>query len=323
MRGVALCLCVVLFAGTLTGCSKIVFSTGVHGKQILKVNGEVCTKSEALVYLTTLQNEYKSAYGVNLWNSTEYESELVDYVKEKTMYRLQHVFCMYLLAQEMNITLTSAEEAQIAEAAEAYYTSLSDEEISYLGVSKADIETYYTRFTYAEKVFDEITEDVNMEISDDEARVMEAQVIYTTDSTKAATVENLLSSGTDLSSIASTYTELSEVTMNIARGDFPDEVEDVIFALEDDETSGCITADDGYYFVKCVSKINEELTEEHREALLESAYEEAFDETYEAFISSAIIEINEKSWNSLELSQDENLKSTEFFNIYNQYFAED
>lgn len=40
-----------------------------------------------------------------------------------------------------------------------------------------------------------------------------------------------------------------------AKGTLPQEVEAVAFELGDGETSDMISTDDGYYFIKCISKL--------------------------------------------------------------------
>ena len=107
----------------------------------------------------------------------------------------------------------------------------------------------------------------------------------------------------------------------MARGDLPEEVETVLFSLDEGTNSECITTSDGYYFVKCITKIDEEKTQENREKILQEAYEEAFDTTYEEFLSTLSFEVNEELWESIELQDNESITTTSFFTTYNEQMA--
>ena len=63
----------------------------------------------------------------------------MDYVKDIALEELTRVYCIDLLAESREVTLSEDELSKVSEAAEAYYDSLSDEEISYMGVSSMDI----------------------------------------------------------------------------------------------------------------------------------------------------------------------------------------
>ena len=64
--------------------------------------------------------------------------------------------------------------------------------------------------------------------------------------------------GDDFASVANNYNELSAIQVTVSRDDLPDEVEEVAFHLDDNAVSGMIAAGNGYYFIKCLNKYNEE-----------------------------------------------------------------
>ncbi len=338
-------LCGMILMCSLTGCRGIVITTEMSNTELFKVSDCVCSMKEALVYLTTIQNEYKDFYGVNLWDSnigvsakstddslvdeeninsdealygTDISESLESYIKNKTMYRLQHIYCMYLLALENGIELTEEEEAAVSKAAETFISSLNDSEKSYFGISQEDVVEYYSHYLYAQKVYDSVTADVDVEISDDTARVMQARVIFTTDAEKANNISSQLSTGEDFSVLAAKYSSLSYITAYVSRGEMPEAVESVLFTLNEGESSGCITTEEGYYFVNCVSRIDEEKTEENRQEILNKTCQDMFNSTYDEFISGVEFEINEASWDELELTDDESITTDSFFSTYNE-----
>lgn len=278
--------------------------------------------NEAKVYLVNYQNIYGSAYGIDMLTEEVGKSSLKDYVKDVTISELTQVVCMDLLAESEEIELSEDEKEKVSNAAKAYYESLTKEEISYMGVSESDINTYYQHYALAQKLYNSLTGSVNEEVSDDEARVMEAMQIYITDQTKAQEAADRLAAGEDFASVASNYNEASVIELNIARDDLPEEVEDIAFNLENDEISQMIKTEKGYYFIKCLNKYNEELTDANKINIVEKREKEAFDDVYEEFVAKQKSYLNEEVWNDLELDTESDFETDSFFEVFDTYCSE-
>lgn len=310
-----------LVAGTLlTGCqigdTNIVISRPLSSRYVFQIGEMSCSVKEAKLYLANYQNLYGTAYTLNLWEHDFGDESLEEYIKAITMNELVTMVCMNQLATEKEISLNEADESKIKEAAKVYYESLSDEERSYLGVSEADIVTYYEHYGLAQKVLKELTGEINGEVSDDEARVMEVLQIYVTDAEKAAEVSEKLRNGEDFASVANMYNELPGIQSNICRDDLPDEVEAVVFQMDDNEISNGIEAEGGYYFIKCLNKYNVELTEANKVTIVEKREKEAFDDVYNEFVAGLDSRINEDVWEELKLDTTSQIKTGSFIETY-------
>ena len=310
-----------LVAGTLlTGCqigdTNIVISRPLSSRYVFQIGEMSCSVKEAKLYLANYQNLYGTAYTLNLWEHDFGDESLEEYIKAITMNELVTMVCMNQLATEKEISLNEADESKIKEAAKVYYESLSDEERSYLGVSEADIVTYYEHYGLAQQVLKELTGEINGEVSDDEARVMEVLQIYVTDAEKAAEVSEKLRNGEDFASVANMYNELPGIQSNICRDDLPDEVEAVVFQMDDNEISNGIEAEGGYYFIKCLNKYNVELTEANKVTIVEKREKEAFDDVYNEFVAGLDSRINEDVWEELKLDTTSQIKTGSFIETY-------
>ena len=310
-----------LVAGTLlTGCqigdTNIVISRPLSSRYVFQIGEMSCSVKEAKLYLANYQNLYGTAYTLNLWEHDFGDESLEEYIKAITLNELVTMVCMNQLATEKEISLNEADESKIKEAAKVYYESLSDEERSYLGVSEADIVTYYEHYGLAQKVLKELTGEINGEVSDDEARVMEVLQIYVTDAEKAAEVSEKLRNGEDFASVANMYNELPGIQSNICRDDLPDEVEAVVFQMDDNEISNGIEAEGGYYFIKCLNKYNVELTEANKVTIVEKREKEAFDDVYNEFVAGLDSRINEDVWEELKLDTTSQIKTGSFIETY-------
>lgn len=254
-----------------------------------------------------------------MWEHDFGDTSLETYVKTITINELTRVVCMNLLAEAQEMVLTEEEAAKVAEAAGVYYESLTDEEISYMGVSERDIVEYYGHYALAQKLYHSLTSEVNSEVSDDEARVMEIMQIYVTDVVKAGEVEAKLAAGEDFASVANNYNELSNIQVMVSRDDLPDSVEEIAFQMDNDAVSGRIDVEGGYYFIRCIDNYNQELTEANKVNIVEKREQEALDDVYNEFVSTLPSTINEELWNELELDTESEIKTNSFFEVFKNY----
>lgn len=323
LPGVLLAACMALMlSGCQIGNKDIVVSNNLSNKQVFKIGGGACGLKEAKVYLTNYQNIYGTAYTIDLWQHDFGDDSLTEYVKNITLEELTRVYCMDLLAEAQEMALSEEELKSVSEAAAEYYESLSGDEIAYMGVSELDLNEYYAHYALAQKLYNSLTNGVNEEVSDDEARVMEIMQIFVTDKAKAWEVRKKLTDGDDFATVANNYNELSVIQVTVSRDDLPTEVEEVAFQLDNDEISGMISVDSGYYFIKCLNKYNVELTEANKSNIVEKREKEAFDDVYNEFVSSLSSSLNEELWDSLELDTGETIGTDSFFTVFEKYCSD-
>lgn len=312
----------LLMCGCQFGERDIVVTSTLNNKQVFRIDKSICELKEAKVYLANYQNIYGTAYSIDLWEHDFGDASLEDYVKDITLAELTSVYSMNLLAEAQGMTLSEDERNKVALAAEEYYDTLSWKEITYMGVSEDDIEEYYAHYALAQKLYNSLTDGVNEEVSDDEARVIEIMQIFVENELDANIVRQKLLNGEDFATVANNYNELSAIQVTVSRDDLPNEVEDVAFRLDDNEISAMITVENGYYFVKCLNKYNEELTEANKENIVEKRQKEAFDDVYNEFISTRESYLNIKLWDELTLEVNEDITTDSFFAIFEKYCSD-
>lgn len=312
----------LLMCGCQFGERDIVVTSTLNNKQVFRIDKSICELKEAKVYLANYQNIYGTAYSIDLWEHDFGDASLEDYVKDITLAELTSVYSMNLLAEAQGMTLSEDERNKVALAAEEYYDTLSWKEITYMGVSEDDIEEYYAHYALAQKLYNSLTDGVNEEVSDDEARVIEIMQIFVENELDANIVRQKLLNGEDFATVANNYNELSAIQVTVSRDDLPNEVEDVAFRLDDNEVSAMITVENGYYFVKCLNKYNEELTEANKENIVEKRQKEAFDDVYNEFISTRESYLNIKLWDELTLEVNEDITTDSFFAIFEKYCSD-
>lgn len=313
----------VLIAAVLQGCqvtgSEVIVNADSAGNEVFKIKDEVCTLPEARVVLTNYQNMYDTTYGINLWEHEFKDNELETYVKDLTISRLAQIMAMDYLAQDNGIVLEEEEQEKIKQAAKEYFDSLNDAEKEYMQVKQDDIETLYTRYGLANKLYTHLTQGVNDEVSDEEARVMEAQQILVSDEEKAEEVEQQLEEGNDFLTVANRYNEAAETEVFFSKNGVEQAVAEVVFSLENEEVSKRIKAEEGYYFVKCINHYDQARTDDNKSVILEERRKEAFDDVYQGFLIELPSEINERLWNEVKVEVNEELTTDSFFRVYEKY----
>lgn len=318
----------ILLSGCTIGDKEYVLDFNYVGRNdVLSINGEECSMKEAKLYLCNYQNLYGKEYGVNLW---EYEfskesasSTLEEYVKDITLLQLSNIMCMNQMAKQMELTLTEEEVQLVEKATEKYYESLSEYELKYIGMDKKDLKKFYEKYAIAEKLHSQLTQGVNEEVSLDEARVLRIQQIFVTSMDKAKEVQKKLTGRADFSNIAGAYNEADLIEITVARWELPKIVEDKTFALDDDQQTDMIETEEGYYFIKCLSKNEEALTEKNKETIIAKRKKEQFDDVFHSFVDESKFEINQKLWDSLIIDTSGNIVTKSFFEVYDKYFTKE
>ena len=263
-------------------------------------------------------NLYGTAYGMNLWEYDFGEKSLEKYVKDVTLDELSRIACMEQVAQQLDIELTENEKQKVSRLAKEYLASLTGDEIAFMGIHEEDLVEFYSRYALADKLYNAMTEGKTQEVSDDEARVIRLQQIVVADKETADSIAEKLAQEEDFSALANSLNESSNGEITVARGKLPKAVEEVAFNMENGEVSGAIQTDEGYYFVKCINKYDEDLTERNKEILRVQKVKEKFEQTYTNFTEQAEVKFNRTAWEEVKVPLDKNVNTRDFFELFDK-----
>ena len=320
---------------------KVVLTTGFEKNEVFRIENISCTKPEIMVYLTNTQNQYEQVYGEKIWETSVGDITLEENVKDIVLAKIARIKTLNLMAKTNDISLNDAQMNKVKVAADEYYDSLSKEERELLGVDKALITKLYKECAIADKVCEHILEDINPEVSDDEARIVTVEHIFMktymldgtgtkvpyTDAKKQKVYDEMQdvlemakSGEHSFKSLMDEYSEAEFNTLSFSKGEMEQVVEDKAFNMEKNEISGIIEGQDGYYIIKCINTFDREETDANKLKIMERRREEAFYEKYENFVSGLTRDLNEKLWEKVEFIHDERVTTSSFFTIYDKYF---
>ena len=324
-KRMAVLLSAVMLAGSFSGCglmenTEIVFTTGLSGDQLFKIEKSVCTLPEAMIYVMDYQRQYEGVYGVEMWEHDFGGITFEQYVKDTIVDQLASMKAITLLADDYEVSLSDEEQNKVSQAAEEYFDALSGEQTEYMDLKLEDVEDLYRDHVLSGKVYEEITKDVNTEVSDDEARIITVQQIRLDSAETAESVKAQLDEGRDFASLASTYSLDSQVTYTFGRGEHDSAFEEAAFALENDQTSGIIETEDGYYILKCVNNFDQEATEANKVTMVEKRRDELFGDVYDQLVAETPSQFNNRLWEKVHFADWTGEFPPDFLEIYEQYF---
>ncbi|MFR8812818.1 MAG: peptidylprolyl isomerase [Lachnospiraceae bacterium] len=309
-----LCMSIALLcSGCSIGNRQVYFASKSGRHTVFKIGEMACSREEAKVYLANYKNLYGKIYDTDLWSGDYDTKTMEESIKDAVLSHLTKVYSLNMYAKTKEITLTEEEYSKVSDAAEVYYKSLNRAERKYTGASKKDIEKMYEHYALAEKVYQQLMSGVDENVSEDEARIMEANVIYVTDASLAKDIATQLKNGASFDRLASTYSEADTIHVTFGRNTYDTAVEDVVFQLDNDEISDMIEAKDGYYFFECVNKYNEELSEQNKATIVSQRQENAMEDVTSAIETEYYSDFNQKLWDKITIDQNEKITTNSFF----------
>lgn len=283
------------------------------------------TDAQTMLIIATERNRYREVYTDQIWNIEVSDDQVTfqSYLLEQIRQFLGEIRSMNLLADEQGLTLTGQEREQLKELADEYYASLSDADKKYTGASRDDVYTMYEAYHRANKLVDELTKDVSLEISDSEARVIRVQEIAVSEEEKAQELyEKITQDGADFAATARKESENPEIELSVGKGERDAGYEDPVFALETDQVAEPFLWQGKWYLVKCISDFDEDATLERKKKLAMQRKDQAFQSIYNSFEADHKVEIEGSIWNKVSLSDGADCTTSDFFERYHEMMDE-
>ncbi len=357
MQGKMLFLCVLLFALN-TGCGKnaddaavlneskapenrihLLLMTKDDENELFRIGDSVCMPGEARLYLYSMQSAYQSVYGSSIWSKTADEHNLEEEFKESALSRICAVKTLCLMAADRGVELSAEEKKLADEGAVSFISSAGPDGAARTGLDNEGIKKCFEELVLADKVYRDILEETEPEISDDEARMVTvSQILLKTYSLgsggrteysdedkrrvyqKALGILTQINQGGDFDTIAAISNEADKVTVSFGRDEREKAVSDAAFMLSQGEVSRVIETSDGYLILKCVQSFDREQTDLRKGEIAKKKKEESFARIYDEFSGQLLRSFNEDEWEKIHFSKDELGSGENIFDIVSTLF---
>ena len=284
-------------------------STGLKDDVVLKAGNSKAYTWEADILLSDAKKEYENVFGSGVWSQSIEGVNMDDYVKEQVRSKLIRVKCMNLSAlkhmikfilEVNNILLyfSRTQKDAVSSAADTFFNALTQEQVSALNVTKDQIEKMFTEFAIADTLYDDVTSQINTEVSSDDARVITIQYICAGSKSDISSAKERLDNGESFYSVAKDFGGEEESETECKRGEMEQAFETAAFNLKTGETSSIVEAGGKYYIIRCTSDNEKSKTEANKTALMDEKKLEYFNSVFESYEASKYVEMNKKVWNS-------------------------
>lgn len=291
-----------------------------YNSLILTVDDIEVGYDEVQIYMDELKNHYEEAFGTTIWNFDLGDGRTFeDMAKEETINQIVQLKIMGLKAADLGVSLTSDEKDEISLEVKAYLDELSEETKKEKGITKELVTKVYTDNYLGSKVFTVATNDVDTEVTDDEAKQItiwqlfiqtqgedaNGNEIKLSDEEKKAALKKTkkllkeAKKSDDFYSFAEKYTDGVDVEYTFGKGDMESAIEDAAFALKKGDFSGVVEGEDGYYILYCVSDYDEEATADAKEEIIASRQDEAFKTIYSKWSEEYKVAVNASMWDKV------------------------
>jgi foldase protein PrsA len=348
----------VLAAGLLAACGKeaelpaaddagstvhVVLTAGEDEEEIFRIGPVTCSRAEAQLYLTNMQERYRSVYGDAILERSAEGQTFSDKLRQITLSRLVQVKTMLLMAEDRGITADDALRQKAKQAAEQYISGISGPAAGGDAFSQETVAACFEQMAVAELVYRQIIEETEPEISDDEARMVTVgQILLRTGETdetghftpydsrqkqeillKAQSLLARLQEGEDFDQVAAANNEADRITISFGKGEQEEAVDRAAFELGSEELSSVIETKEGYLILKCIKPFDRQQTDLRKEMIARQRKEEAFLQVYGDYTQGQIRTINERAFNGIDFPGTGQFSCTEnLFAVFRDFFEE-
>lgn len=281
------------------------------------------TKAQMMVIAITERNRYEAVYTDKIWDAVMEDGETFDeYLLDQVRVFLENMKTMTLLAEDQEIVLSSGDLDKVRRVARNYYSGLSRGEIEYLEISEEDVVTLYKDYHTSNKVVEVLTEGLDLEVSDSEAKVITIRQIETGDRVTAETIYGrLMEEGSDFSAVARDVTGNSPLERQLWRGEEPEAFEEAAFNLAAGEVSQIVEADGTYYIIQCVNDYDMDATRERKAQIYKERKNWAFQQIYSQFENEHRVTISDEQWSEISFEGGDEVLTSNFFELYEEEFG--
>lgn len=292
---------------------------------VKKEIGVTLRRPEIMLVVATERNRYEQIYTSQIWDiavvedGTTFQEYLLEQIKQ-FMVDLKRIGAM---AQEYGITLDNGEMEQLRRLAQDYYSQLTEADKAYTGAGSDDVLNLYQEYYLACKTVDVLTKNADLEISDNEAKVVEVSQIVLDNEFNAREVwQAVRSEGADFDAIARANSTEEQIRREIVRGELSAGMEEAVFAMNQGEISEIMEDNGRFYLFYCHNPYDQEATLARKEEMMLLRKDSVFHEYYDAFLEDNLVTVSGRVWQDVSFVTQENTTTTNLFELYQEYFPD-
>lgn len=287
---------------------------------LAEIDGEEITKDEALFYAYCQQANYEAYSLLYYQQELQWSNEadetgetMEEKVKKETQEEIKRKVIFSHKAKELQIKLTEEEEREVEEKVKKFLTE-SDEKL--LERSNADeelVKKIYTRNALYEKVHEKVGSQLEIKISQEEAKQAKITAVELASSQErektkeqlekdAQAILKMTKSGKTLKVAAEAY-GYSVTTGNVGKGDMSqNELEQACLSMKTGEYK-ILDYLEYVYVLYCDTDFDEEATKLAKEEMEKEQTEAGVTKIYEEWLKNMEVQWNQNSWENIHFDK--------------------
>ncbi len=333
---------VLLLAGVLAlaGCKPDLATEATDKVEVFTIGKEPVYLNEVWIYAKTIQQEYEKNYGTGIWTvelqNEDGETQTVETItKEDIIEEILQVKVLVHKADSFGVALTEDEKTQIQQQAEAFISGLTDADIADTGVTQELVLQVYEENTIAEKVYDRIMQEGNVEVSDEQCRQTkvydlyfptyleqgegnfvalseeEKQTQYNTAKEALDRIEDeedSLNIETAAYEYGCTNSDFYTMSYNDYVAQYGQELADQIYGMADGDVLGVVESEYGYHIFQMIALTDAEATLDKKNEMETELKKEYFAQVYEEYLKELDASwkfsknVDEDAWNLIRFA---------------------
>ena len=322
MKKLALSLTAVLTAGgVLAGCGSSQVALEDYPTTVVATFGDTNIYLDEANYLARTE-QYNSemyysmiGYDISTMWDTELGSKTLEaYTKESVMTAICQTLVLDAKAEDLGISLDEEDQAKVEEAVSGSMEEIPRVVKDATNITEELLTEIITKNALANKVYAYAVQDVDTEVSDEEAAQRTISYILVTDGDDADAAAELaeelktrVEDGETMSEdMVADYDNCTYSQTTYGEGDYDNTLGDFGLTLETGEVGTVYEDGYGWYVVYCDTDFDEEATEAEKDQIVETRRTELFQSTYEEWLKDMPeFKVDEDVWE--QVSFDDNL----------------
>lgn len=293
----------------------------LRADELLAVGDIVCTWPQAQIFILAQYQKYSSVYGKGIWQVEMEEGNFESYIKEGLLDYMKLLYLSDYGARQEKLELSQAEQDAVSRAADAFMRALGEEGRKKSGISREAVEATYASYARAQIFYRQAMINGQVEISDEEARVITVQLIEVEQRVGYVQTREMLKdleAGKSVSEVLRGQEGVSSKRERVVRGQYPQDLETIAFSLKEGQWSPIITQDASYYLLQSISAFEREATAQHKAEMEKLARDENLNRILKQLADTVQLIFNPKLWENWTMQQFEEYPAVNFYDYVSE-----
>lgn len=269
MKRITSVLLLIFILFSLCACS------GGNNDYVLTINGSKISKGEYMVYLYEQKKSFEERGGTDIWEADFDGISAEDVAKQNAINSITLVKAAVAQADSLKIQLESNDYSEISAESIRLYDDIGQSKANLLGVTQEDIEIIIKESHIQQKVYDLVTNGVEVNEDDFEAyfndhytseisrynNITIKQIYFPADNEastvnydKAMEARMKINNGQDFDKIQAEYSSSPKnEAFLLEDGMYDDGINDALYYLTEGTVSDVLESTDGYYIFKIIA----------------------------------------------------------------------